>query len=252
MRRFHRSTAGLGWTVRSDQLARLRRQGPPCSPNRSRKRFSGWSCSTAACSVPTRKSIHPMVKVKSPAAPSRPTLQQSVGLARMPLGVAIGDTVKVHVRDKQLDRPRWSDPLLSATARPLFDPLPSSAHAVTNCFRSHHDVPLTSSTPRPTSGFALKPTARSPSALPNTLRTCSVIWSSSICRTSAQKFVAEQEAAIVESVKAAADIYAPVAGSIYRGKFGGRRRAGIGQSGRLCGVAVQDEALQCGGPGRVA
>jgi aminomethyltransferase len=31
-----------------------------------------------------------------------PTLQQSIALARLPLGVAIGDTVKVEVRDKQL------------------------------------------------------------------------------------------------------------------------------------------------------
>ncbi len=31
-----------------------------------------------------------------------PTLQQSVALARLPLGVAIGDTVKVDIRDKQL------------------------------------------------------------------------------------------------------------------------------------------------------
>ena len=31
-----------------------------------------------------------------------PTLQQSVALARLPLGVAIGDTVKVEIRDKQL------------------------------------------------------------------------------------------------------------------------------------------------------
>ena len=31
-----------------------------------------------------------------------PTLQQSVALARLPLGVAIGDTVQVEVRDKQL------------------------------------------------------------------------------------------------------------------------------------------------------
>jgi aminomethyltransferase len=31
-----------------------------------------------------------------------PTLQQSVALARLPLGVAVGDTVKVEIRDKQL------------------------------------------------------------------------------------------------------------------------------------------------------
>ena len=32
-----------------------------------------------------------------------PTMQQSIALARLPLGVAIGDTVKVEIRDKQLD-----------------------------------------------------------------------------------------------------------------------------------------------------
>ena len=31
-----------------------------------------------------------------------PTLQQSVALARLPMGVAIGDTVKVLIRDKEL------------------------------------------------------------------------------------------------------------------------------------------------------
>ena len=31
-----------------------------------------------------------------------PTLQQSVALARLPMSVAIGDTVKVEIRDKQL------------------------------------------------------------------------------------------------------------------------------------------------------
>ena len=31
-----------------------------------------------------------------------PTLQQSIALARLPLGVAIGDVVKVEVRDKLL------------------------------------------------------------------------------------------------------------------------------------------------------
>lgn len=31
-----------------------------------------------------------------------PTLQQSIALARLPLGIAIGDTVKVEIRDKQL------------------------------------------------------------------------------------------------------------------------------------------------------
>jgi aminomethyltransferase len=32
-----------------------------------------------------------------------PTLQQSIALARLPLGVAIGDSVKVEIRDKQLN-----------------------------------------------------------------------------------------------------------------------------------------------------
>lgn len=31
-----------------------------------------------------------------------PTMQQSIALARLPLGVAVGDTVKVEIRDKQL------------------------------------------------------------------------------------------------------------------------------------------------------
>ncbi|MGB6054810.1 MAG: glycine cleavage T C-terminal barrel domain-containing protein, partial [Burkholderiaceae bacterium] len=31
-----------------------------------------------------------------------PTLQQAIALARLPLGVAVGDTVQVAIRDKQL------------------------------------------------------------------------------------------------------------------------------------------------------
>jgi aminomethyltransferase len=31
-----------------------------------------------------------------------PSMQQSIALARLPLGVAIGDTVMVEIRDKQL------------------------------------------------------------------------------------------------------------------------------------------------------
>jgi aminomethyltransferase len=31
-----------------------------------------------------------------------PTLQQSIALARLPQGVAIGETVRVEIRDKQL------------------------------------------------------------------------------------------------------------------------------------------------------
>ena len=40
-----------------------------------------------------------------------PTLQQSVALARLPLGVAIGDTVKVEIRDK---------PLVANVVKPCF------------------------------------------------------------------------------------------------------------------------------------
>ena len=32
-----------------------------------------------------------------------PSMQQAIALARLPMDVAIGDTVKVHIRDKQLD-----------------------------------------------------------------------------------------------------------------------------------------------------
>ena len=32
-----------------------------------------------------------------------PTLQQSIALARLPLGIAVGDTVKVDIRDKTLN-----------------------------------------------------------------------------------------------------------------------------------------------------
>ena len=32
-----------------------------------------------------------------------PTMQQSIAIARVPVGVALGDTVQVAIRDKQLD-----------------------------------------------------------------------------------------------------------------------------------------------------
>ena len=63
---------------------------------------------------------------------------------------------------------------------------------------------------------------------------------------------AEQEAAVVESVKAAADVYAPVAGTGHRGQRSAGRCTRTGQSGRLRRLAVQDEAGQQCRPGYLA
>ena len=44
-----------------------------------------------------------------------------------------------------------------------------------------------------------------------------------------RKLTKGQEAAVVESVKAASDVYAPVSGEVIEGNPGGRRRSGAGQ-----------------------
>ena len=45
-------------------------------------------------------------------------------------------------------------------------------------------------------------------------RDCSAIWSTSNCRTSATRVEAGTACAVVESVKAASDVYSPVSGTI--------------------------------------
>ena len=63
-------------------------------------------------------------------------------------------------------------------------------------------------------GPASEATAGSPSASPTTRRTCSATWSTSNCRTSATPVQAGNACAVVESVKAASDVYAPVSGTV--------------------------------------
>ena len=58
------------------------------------------------------------------------------------------------------------------------------------------------------------PTARSRSASPTTRRTRSANWSSWRCRRPAASSMPASACAVVESVKAASDVYAPVAGEV--------------------------------------
>ena len=66
---------------------------------------------------------------------------------------------------------------------------------------------------------------------------------SSNCRKSAP-ITPPKEIAVVESVKAAADVYAPIAGTVTEVNPRRRRCAGIGQRRRLRRLAVQDDPGQ--------
>ncbi len=50
-----------------------------------------------------------------------PTLQQSIALARLPMGVAIGDTVEVEIRDKRL-KAKVVKPVFARNGKHLIQP----------------------------------------------------------------------------------------------------------------------------------
>ena len=57
-----------------------------------------------------------------------------------------------------------------------------------------------------------------------------------------RKVAAEEACAVVESVKAASDVYAPLAGEVVAVNDGARRCTRAGEQGRLRGVVLQAEA----------
>ena len=103
------------------------------------------------------------------------------------------------------------------------------------------------SSPRTMNGSGSRATS-APSASPTTRRRSSATSSMSSCRRSARKVEKGKEAAVVESVKAASEVYAPVGGEVVAVNEALSRRPRDGQrrpDGR--GLVRQDQAHQ---PGR--
>ena len=74
---------------------------------------------------------------------------------------------------------------------------------------------MTDQVHRPTTSGSTSRTTRPPSSASRcTRRTRSATWSSSTCPRSARRFKKGEVAGVVESVKAAADLYMPVAGEV--------------------------------------
>jgi glycine cleavage system aminomethyltransferase T len=112
--------AGLAWTV--DLVSPRDFVGKAALLARPQQyQFLGLCCSTAACCAPTRRSRRAHGDGEITSGSFSPTMQQSIALARLPLAVAIGDTVQVGVRDKLLSA-RSSSPASSGTAAFSFDP----------------------------------------------------------------------------------------------------------------------------------
>ena len=97
--------SGLAWTVAFDPperefvgraaLEAVRRTRP--------RRASSWAwCSRSApcCAVISACWCPGWARARSPAAPSRPTLERSIGLARVP--IATGGAVQVEIRGRSL------------------------------------------------------------------------------------------------------------------------------------------------------
>ncbi|MBS1188622.1 MAG: aminomethyltransferase [Rhodocyclaceae bacterium] len=94
--------AGLAWTVALDGdrdfvgKAALVKNG-------SKKQFLGLVLQDKGVLRAHQQVVTPLGDGEITSGSFAPSLQQSIALARLPLGVQIGDTVKVAIRDKQLD-----------------------------------------------------------------------------------------------------------------------------------------------------
>ena len=93
--------AGLAWTVdlvaERDFVGKAALQAKP-----QQKQFLGLLLLDKGVLRAHQKVISAQGEGEITSGTFSPTLQQSVALARLPLGVAIGDTVKVEIRDKLL------------------------------------------------------------------------------------------------------------------------------------------------------
>jgi aminomethyltransferase len=113
--------AGLKWTVDikdagRDFVGKAAIEGPEARPAPTSSR--ACCCSTAACCAPTRKSSPRRARARPPAAASRRPSNQSIALARLPHGVAIGSEVEVEIRDKRL-KARVVKPVFVRNGNPL-------------------------------------------------------------------------------------------------------------------------------------
>ncbi len=131
-------------------------------------------------------------------------------------------------------RSRWSkSPFTNARPKPAFR-------------ASMSNIPENFATPPRTNGSRSRATpARS--ASPITRRANSAMWSTSTCPRSARRSTAGAVVAMIESVKAASDIYSPVSGEVTEVNARPREEAGAGEQRSLRrGVALQAEALRAG------
>lgn len=150
-----------------------------------------------------------------------PTLQQSIAPARLPLGVENrhGEN-NVDIRGKQLKARVLGVRLCPARPgvdsgdggiMPIIRINPFTCNLAQGVFMN---IPSNLKYTRmPMNGYVPKATAASRSASPITHRPC---WDDLVIELPevGKILEAEQEAAVVESVKAASDVYAPVVGSI--------------------------------------
>jgi aminomethyltransferase len=93
--------AGLAWTVDLTSPRDFVGKAALLANGQSRQ-FLGLLLLDKGVLRAHQKVITPQGEGEITSGTFSPTLQQSVALARLPLGVAIGDTVKVEIRDKQL------------------------------------------------------------------------------------------------------------------------------------------------------
>ncbi len=93
--------AGLAWTVDLDSPRDFVGKAALLA-NPQRNQFLGLLLLDRGVLRAHQKVITAQGEGEITSGTFSPTLQQSVALARLPLGVAIGDTVKVEIRDKQL------------------------------------------------------------------------------------------------------------------------------------------------------
>ena len=93
--------AGMAWTV--DLVAERDFVGKPAlQADGQKKQFLGLVLQDKGVLRAHQKVHTAQGEGEITSGTFSPTLQQSVALARLPLGVAVGDTVEVEIRDKRL------------------------------------------------------------------------------------------------------------------------------------------------------
>ncbi len=94
--------SGLAWTVDRTSPRAFRREGSVWPMRRRGSRW-GYACRTrAACCARTSACIRARGEGEITSGTFSPTLNASIALARVPVGVAVGDVVEVEIRDRRL------------------------------------------------------------------------------------------------------------------------------------------------------